>query len=131
MLSIFFQERLKTELEVIYSREDFRHLKNIISTISYIVNNDMKETFKEVLKLLKIIVVTPMTSSEAERSFSTLNRIKTCLRSTMCEDRLNALTMLSVESRMIKDDIDFNKKVIDNFCTIKERRIDFLYKICT
>jgi hypothetical protein len=72
-----------------------------------------------------------MTSSEAERSFSTLRRIKTCLRSTICEDRPNALTMLSVESRIINEDIDFNKKVIDNFCDIKERRLDFQYKILT
>lgn len=49
----------------------------------------------------------------------------------MCEDRLNALTMLSIESRMINDDINFNKKVIDNFCNIKERRVDFMYKHCT
>lgn len=74
----FVLERLKIELEVIYSRDDFRNLKNVTSTINYIINNNMEETFKEVYKLLKILVVTPMTSSEAERSFSTLKRIKTC-----------------------------------------------------
>ncbi|XP_025413812.1 uncharacterized protein LOC112685954 [Sipha flava] len=127
----FIQERLKTELEVVYSRDDFRNLKGVISTINYIRSNNMEDTFKEVFKLLKVLVVTPMTSSEAERSFSTLRRIKTCLRSTMCEDRLNALTMLSVESRIINEDIDFNKKVIDNFCDIKERSLDFQYTILT
>lgn len=49
----------------------------------------------------------------------------------MSEDRLNALTILSVESRILNEDIDFNKKVINNFCNIKERRLDFQYKILT
>lgn len=49
----FIQERLKTELDVIYSRDDFRSLKGVISTINYIINNNMEGTFKEVFKLLK------------------------------------------------------------------------------
>ncbi|KAL4126426.1 hypothetical protein QTP88_010648 [Uroleucon formosanum] len=106
----FTKERLKTELEVIYSRDDFRLLKGIIPTIDYIISNNMNDLFKEVLKLLKLLVVIPMTSSEAERGFSTLKRIKTCLRSTMGEDRLNALSILSIESEMIAEDIEFNKK---------------------
>lgn len=48
----------------------------------------------------------------------------------MCENRLKALTILSVESHMIGKNIDFNKNVIDTFCNIKERRLDFLHKLC-
>ncbi|KAE9536827.1 hypothetical protein AGLY_006889 [Aphis glycines] len=125
----FTKERLRTELEVIYSRDDFRLLKGIIPTINYIISNNMNDLFKEVLKLLKLLVVIPMTSSEAERGFSTLKRIKTCLRSTMGEERLNALSILSIESEMIAEDIDFNKKVIDNFSSTKNRRMDFIHKI--
>ncbi|KAE9522185.1 hypothetical protein AGLY_017445 [Aphis glycines] len=125
----FTKERLRTELEVIYSRDDFRLLKGIIPTINYIISNNMNDLFKEVLKLLKLLVVIPMTSSEAERGFSTLIRIKTCLRSTMGEERLNALSILSIESEMIAEDIDFNKKVIDNFSSTKNRRMDFIHKI--
>jgi len=89
----------------------------------------MEDTFKEDFKLLKLLVVIPLTSSEAERSFSTLKRIKTCLRSTMCEERLNALTMLSTESCLINEDNSFNQKVIDEFVKIKERRMNFVYKV--
>ncbi|XP_050435438.1 zinc finger MYM-type protein 1-like [Adelges cooleyi] len=128
----FVQERLINELKVFYSRDDFLNIKGVIPIINYITNANMEDTFKEVFKLLKILVVTPMTSSEAERSFSTLKRIKTCLKSNMGEDRLDALTMLSVESHLINEDIvDFNKKVIDDFCIIKERSLDFQYKNCT
>jgi hypothetical protein len=49
MLSIFYSRTLKTELEVVYSRNDFRNLKGVISTINYIINNNMEDTFKEVL----------------------------------------------------------------------------------
>jgi hypothetical protein len=45
----FIQERLKTELEVDYSRDDFRSLKSVISTINYTINNNIEDTFKEVL----------------------------------------------------------------------------------
>lgn len=125
----FTKERLRTELEVIYSRDDFRLLKGIIPTINYIISNNMNDLFKEVLKLLKLLVVIPMTSSEAERGFSTLKRIKTCLRSTMGEDRLNALSILSIESEMISEDMEFNKKVIEHFSSTKNRRMDFIHKI--
>uniref|UniRef100_A0A2S2QB71 Zinc finger MYM-type protein 1 n=1 Tax=Sipha flava TaxID=143950 RepID=A0A2S2QB71_9HEMI len=125
----FTKERLRTELEVIYSRDDFCLLKGIISTINYIISNNMNDLFKEVLKLLKLLVVIPMTLSEAERGFSTLKRIKTCLRSTMGEDRLNALSILSIESEMISEDMEFNKKVIEHFSSTKNRRMDFIHKI--
>lgn len=63
-----------------------------------------------------------MTSAEAKRSFSTLKRIKTFLRSTMSEDRLSALSMLSIEKLMIKNIPDFNEKVIDMFAKKKRKK---------
>jgi len=89
----------------------------------------MDDTFKEVFKLTKLLVVIPMTSSEAERNFSALKKIKTCLRKTMCEERLNALNKLSIESCLINEDNSFNQKVIDEFVKIKERRMDFVFKV--
>lgn len=52
------------------------------------------------------------------------------LRSTMCEERLNALTMLSVGSCMINKDISFNHKVIYKFIKIKDRRMGFVKLKC-
>lgn len=127
--TFFDTERLKTELEVMYSRDDFRTLNGVIPTLKYITANDMNETFREVLTLLKILITIPMTSSEAERCFSTLKRIKTCLRSTIGEERLNALTIINIENEMISKDANFNKKVIDIFSETKDRRLDFKYKV--
>lgn len=61
-------------------------VKYLLSIINYLLNNNTEDTFKEVFKFLKLLVVIPMMSSEAETSFSTLKQIKTCLRSTMCEE---------------------------------------------
>lgn len=69
-----------------------------------------------------------MTTAEAERSFSTLKRIKTFLRSTMSENRLSALSMLSIEKSMINNISNFKEKVINVFAEKKEKRIELIYK---
>ena len=50
----------------------------------------------EVVKVLKLVLVMPATNSTSEGSFSTLRRIKTYIRSTMRQDRLNDLMILHV-----------------------------------
>lgn len=52
--------------------------------------------FPTVRKLLKIFVTLPVTTSSNERSFSTLKRLKSYLRNTMSEDRLNGLALLNI-----------------------------------
>ena len=42
------------------------------------------------------MMVLPVTSYEAERSFSTLRRLKTYLHTTMSQERLNGLALLNV-----------------------------------
>lgn len=69
-----------------------------------------------------------MTTAEAERSYSTLKRIKTFLRSTISEDRLSTLSMLSIENNFINNIYSFNEKVINKFAEKKERRIELLLK---
>ena len=46
--------------------------------------------------LLKIFATLPITTASSERSFSSLKLIKTYLRSTMINDRLNGLAMLNI-----------------------------------
>ena len=47
-------------------------------------------------KLVKLLLVMPATNAESERSFSAVRRIKTYLRSTMSQQRLNHLMLLHV-----------------------------------
>ena len=67
-----------------------------VRTICDMMNNTAisKVMFSEVDKLLKIYLTVPMTTATAERTFSTMRRIKTYLRSTMTQERLNhAMTL--------------------------------------
>lgn len=72
--------------------------------------------FPETEKALKILIALPCTTCTVERSFSSLRRIKTWLRSTMVESRLNGLAMMSVHRKQIFSDLEvFNNKVLNKF----------------
>ena len=111
-----------------YSRPECRQCCGAVPLLQLLVESNLAETFSETVLLLKAIITVPMTSCEAERCFSTLKRVKTFLRNTMSEDRLNALAMLSIEKNLIRDSIDFNQNVIDMFAQLKNRRAKFLFK---
>ncbi|KAK0138888.1 hypothetical protein N1851_024561 [Merluccius polli] len=61
-----------------------------------------KDVFFELFRLCKIAVAIPVSSASCERSFSTLKRVKTCLRSTITDERLSNLGVLSIESKRAK-----------------------------
>ena len=71
--------------------------------------------------LLQIMATLPETTCTSERSFSTLRRLKTYLRNTTNEERLNDLALLNVH-RDCKIDPE---RVIDELCA-KPRRLPFL-----
>ena len=77
-------------------------------------------------KALKIFAILPVSSCEAERSFSSLRRLKTYLRSTMNQDRLSHLTLLHIEratvNKVLKEDM---KEMIDQFGKNKSRDSQF------
>lgn len=77
---------------------------------------------------LLVLLTLPITTCTVERSFSTLRRVKTWLRSTMSNERLSGLCMLSVH----RDKVNCNKevfmdKIVDMFGS-DNRRLQFLFK---
>ena len=50
----------------------------------------------EVITSVKLVLVTPTTNATSERSFSALRLVKTYLRSTITQNRLNNLMALAV-----------------------------------
>jgi hypothetical protein len=58
------------------------------------------DIFRDIKTLLHIGCTLPVTSSEAERSFSGLRRIKSYMRSTMNEDHLAALALMHIHHSM-------------------------------
>ena len=55
-----------------------------------------EDTFPNIHRLLLIVCTLPISSAEAERSFSLMKRIKTCTRSTMSEEHFSDLTVIAM-----------------------------------
>ena len=69
-----------------------------------------------------IFATLPVTTASSERSFSTMRRLKTYLRSTMGEQRLTSLALLSVH---LDQPVD-KDSVLNEYAVSSNRRSDFL-----
>ena len=59
--------------------------------------NDLLDIFPEFSKVVHILAVRPCTSCLAERSFSTLRRLRSYLRSTMGQKRVSDVALINIE----------------------------------
>lgn len=71
---------------------------------------EVRGLFDQVEVLIRILFVVPVSSCEAERSFSALRRLKTWLRASMGQERLNGVVVCNVH----KDRLDSLKR--ENIC---------------
>ena len=78
-------------------------------------------SFSNLLVSLRTFLTMCVSVASCERSFFKLKLIKTYLRSTMGQERLSSLALMSIE-RGLTASIDFTT-VIDNFATLKARKI--------
>ena len=84
------------------------------------------ESFPNACIAFKILLTIPIIVASAERSFSKLKLIKSYLRSTMLQERLSGLVILSIEKEML---VELEcKNLISNFASQKERKINFNWK---
>jgi hypothetical protein len=85
--------------------------------------------FPAIREAMKIALSFPSTTCTIERSFSTMRRVKTWLRSTMSHTRLSGLCVLSVHRRLVEKigrEL-FVKRVIDDFAKSNPRRLAFIF----
>lgn len=94
-------------------------IKDLAQTL-LIENQSILPSIPDVATALKLFLTIPVTVASAERSFSKLKLIKTYLRSTMSQERLSGLAVLSIESRRARS-IDL-KTVIQDFAQKNARR---------
>ncbi|KAF0710298.1 52 kDa repressor of the inhibitor of the protein kinase-like, partial [Aphis craccivora] len=85
------------------------------------------EFFPAVKKRIRIYITLPPTTCTVERSFSTLRRVKTWTRSTMSEDRLDGLCMISVHREKVNDKKNEYVQQIINIFGVKKRNLQFLF----
>ena len=86
-----------------------------------IVQHDLVSIFPNVEVVLRIYLSMMVSNCSGERTFSKLKRIKNEVRSTMGETRLNFLSIMSIESDILRD-LDFSS-IIETFACLKTRKV--------
>lgn len=84
--------------------------------------NKCSSFFPNIHLLLQLLATLPITTAEAERMFSKLERTLTAIRSTMEENRLEALILLQVH----RTDTPTVADVINKFAQSSARRLKFI-----
>ena len=82
-----------------------------------------KNMLPEIDKLLRIYLTIPITTCTAKRCFSMLRRVKTYLRSTMTEERLNNILLLHTHKEET-DALDLIH-IANLFASANDRRKEF------
>ena len=88
-------EDLAAELRMFHRN---RKADSVATCVALIKNMlpEVRAEFPNVTELIRNVLVPPASSVQAERSFSALRRLKTWLRSTMSESRLNSVAVCHV-----------------------------------
>ena len=80
------------------------------------------DLFPNVRKLLAILTTVPVSTATNECSYSTVRRLKTYLRSTMGEQRLTGLGLLSIHREQSTD----KDSVLNKYTSSSNRRSDVI-----
>ena len=98
-LNELINECLHLNAHIIQLADDTQ--KNVPKLLQILHEKNLISIYPNIKIAFKIYTSTAVTNCSAERSFSCLKRIKNYLRSTMSQDRLNALAILSIEHELI------------------------------
>lgn len=83
--------------------------------------------YPNVHKLLQILATLPVSTAEPERMFSKVDPALTGIRSTMSEDRLEALILMQAHRKRV---IDFtNAEIINKFVASGSRKLSFAFPL--
>ena len=77
------------------------------------IENLFRSMFVQVESLLKLCLLSPASPCAAERSFSTFRRLKTYLRSTMTQNRLNSLMLCQIHNKYASN-MDIGNQIYRN-----------------
>ena len=116
---------LKVQLETL--RTEFERSKSLSASLSSIfdyfreLQPAMRTIYSQIVRLIKLLIVMPATNATSERSFSALRRVKTYLRSTMTQQRLNSLMTLHVHIHRT-DALNLNQ-IANDYTSKSERRM--------
>ena len=121
----------ETDIDGIGLYDELRTLSNILphdvmlplDVLRYMHKNQLHEVLPNLSITLRILLTIPVTVASGERSFSRLKLIKTYLRSTMTQERLVGLSLLSIEND-IAQALGFSAS-LKTFANAKARKVAF------
>ena len=105
-------------------RDRLEKCKSISDVLNLMKVTGLHRVYAELYELYRIFVTLPVTTASCERSFSKLTIVKNKLRSTMSQDRLQSLLILSVESDLT-DKVPF-EPVVERFALMRSRCMNLL-----
>lgn len=119
------------DIDAISLFDELKNLSNILpdnvttplEVLRFIHATRLHECVPNVSTALRILLTVPVTVASGERSFSKLKLIKTYLRSTMTQDRLNGLAMISIENDVAAS-LNYSN-LLSAFASAKARKINF------
>ena len=95
--------------------------------LTVIKKANLEDALPQVMSLLQLAVVTPLTSVHCERVFSRMKRVVSSGRSRMLQDRKENLVFLQVEHRLLRylaGQFSFKDNVIKRFKAYNQRRYE-------
>ncbi|KAF3850455.1 hypothetical protein F7725_012227, partial [Dissostichus mawsoni] len=99
----FDKSRLHMQLTLLGNLSKTKGLKTAQDVAGFIgaLHPQTRELLTEVEKLIELCLCLPVSAASSERSFSTLRRLKTWLRSNMTQRRLTHLAVMHVHSDIL------------------------------
>jgi hypothetical protein len=113
---ISFREILQPEISTLQGISDFAHFL-------IVDNSSLAPSYRNICVVLLLFLTLPVTVASADRSFSKLKIIKNHLRSTVHQERLSGLALVSVESARARE-MNMDQLVLE-FAESKARKKSF------
>jgi hypothetical protein len=111
--------RLSIQLQMFTTSYKYTNFTDAVDIMKS-VQPEVRELFSEVCTLMRLLLVLPSSSCEAERSFSALRRLKTYLRSTMTQKRLNNVAVCHIHCERLRR-LEIGS-IINDFISLNDSR---------
>ena len=110
----------------LYKKDYIKDLSKELFYYQILENQNFRATFPNIeITLRMYFLVLMMPNCTGERSFSKMKIIKNRLRTTMTQNRLSKLSLLSIESDTLWE-LDFSE-IINDFSLKKARKVPFVW----
>jgi len=103
-----------------------QHRRNRVAKVSHRCLSSMQRIVvpHNVAVLPQVLATLPVTTATAERSFSTLKRLKTYLHSSMGDDRLTSLALIHVHDETVPIDA---AEIVGKYALTGPHKLYFLH----